>query len=76
VLKEAFPMAQLRHPNIVQLLGVCRDDKHGLMIVLELCEGGSLADYLAKHGPLPPDVRDRSVRVCSTCMIRASSTEI
>ncbi|CEM23315.1 unnamed protein product, partial [Vitrella brassicaformis CCMP3155] len=59
VLKEALPMIQLRHPNIVQLLGICRDDKHGLMIVIELCEGGSLASYLAKNRPLPPDVRDR-----------------
>ncbi|CEM23290.1 unnamed protein product [Vitrella brassicaformis CCMP3155] len=59
VLREALPMIQLRHPNIVQLLGICRHDKHGLMIVIELCEGGSLASYLAKNGPLPPDVRDR-----------------
>ncbi|CEM06993.1 unnamed protein product [Vitrella brassicaformis CCMP3155] len=61
-LIEAEPMLSLRHPNIVRLLGVCADKKHGLMIVTELCEGGSLASYLAKNGPPPPDVRDRFVR--------------
>ncbi|CEM07005.1 unnamed protein product [Vitrella brassicaformis CCMP3155] len=59
VLRKALPMTKLDHPNIVRLLGVCRDDKHGLMTVIELCEGGSLASYLASHGPLPLDVRDK-----------------
>ncbi|CEM06973.1 unnamed protein product [Vitrella brassicaformis CCMP3155] len=62
VLSEAQEMLYLRHPNIVQFLGVCTDAKHGLMIVSELCKGGSLDKYLAKNRPLPPDVRDRFVR--------------
>ncbi|CEL96930.1 unnamed protein product [Vitrella brassicaformis CCMP3155] len=63
VLREVEPMFHLRHPNIVEFLGVCAaDEKHGLMIVTELCECGSLDKYLAKNRPLPPDVRDRFVR--------------
>ncbi|CEL96908.1 unnamed protein product [Vitrella brassicaformis CCMP3155] len=62
VLSEAQEMLCLRHPNVVQFLGVCTDAKHGLMIVSELCKGGSLDKYLAKNRPLPLDVRDRFVR--------------
>ncbi|CEM06972.1 unnamed protein product [Vitrella brassicaformis CCMP3155] len=61
-LSEAQEMQHLRHPNIVQFLGVCMDAKHGLMIVTELCQGGSLDKYLVKNRPLPLDVRDRFVR--------------
>ncbi|CEM30732.1 unnamed protein product [Vitrella brassicaformis CCMP3155] len=63
VLREVEPMQHLRHPNIVEFLGVCAaDKKHGLMIVTELCEGGSLAAYLATNRPLKPEVRDRLIR--------------
>ncbi|CEM06989.1 unnamed protein product [Vitrella brassicaformis CCMP3155] len=62
VLSEAQEMQHLRHPNIVQFLGVCTDGKHGLMIVSELCKGGSLDKYLAKNRRLPLDVRNRFVR--------------
>ncbi|CEM24782.1 unnamed protein product [Vitrella brassicaformis CCMP3155] len=62
ILAEAQEMQHLRHPNIVEFLGVCTHRKYGLVIVTELCEGGSLEQYLAKNRPLKPDVRDKFVR--------------
>ena len=41
-------MARLKHPNIVQLLGVV-DDPPDFYLVLELCSGGSLRSYLDAH---------------------------
>ncbi|CEL98401.1 unnamed protein product [Vitrella brassicaformis CCMP3155] len=62
VLEEFLPMLPLCHPNIVRVHGVCKHDKYGLVIVTELCTGGSLASYLAKHGAPPPERRDRFMR--------------
>lgn len=41
-------MAATRHRNIVQLLGVCFEDKP-LYIVMELCQGGNLKDFLLRN---------------------------
>ena len=47
-MREAAIMVQLRHPNIVSLVGVCTagDPK---MLVMQLCEHGSLLDFLLRH---------------------------
>ncbi|WP_156723002.1 serine/threonine-protein kinase [Streptomyces apocyni] len=50
-LREARTVAQVRHPHVVVLHDVVVDDGHPF-IVMELIEGGSLADRLARHGPL------------------------
>ena len=38
-------MSILNHPNIVKLFGVV-DENHEFFLVMELCDGGSLRDYL------------------------------
>lgn len=43
--KEAGMMASLRHPNIVQFLGICSDPP---CIITEYCDRGSLVDVLKK----------------------------
>lgn len=46
-LEEAETLKEYDHPNIVQLIGVCSSDP--IMIILELCEGGELLDFLRKR---------------------------
>ena len=43
-------MKQLRHPNLVTLLGVCTDVRPYLMI-MEFLKGGSLEEWLPDNGP-------------------------
>lgn len=47
-MREASNMAATKHKNIVQLLGVCFEDKP-LYIVMELCQGGNLKDFLLRN---------------------------
>ncbi|EGD80371.1 hypothetical protein PTSG_10626 [Salpingoeca rosetta] len=46
-LREAQLMSTLKHPNIVQLLGIV--EQPNLMIVQELVPNGSLESYFQKH---------------------------
>ena len=39
----------MQHPNIVRLLDVFGDNNQ-TVIVLELCEGGDLRNFIQKHG--------------------------
>jgi Eph receptor B1 len=47
-LREAALMAPLSHPNVLSLIGVCTSGASKMMIV-QLCENGSLLSYLQKH---------------------------
>ena len=47
-MREAAIMAQLRHPNVVSLVGVCTAGEPK-MLVMQLCEYGSLLKFLQKH---------------------------
>ena len=57
--KELAIMRTLRHPNIIEFLGVCEDDNGELCLVTEFLRNGSLEDVfndLARTGdqlPLP-----------------------
>ncbi len=51
-LKEAAVMKHVRHPNLVQLLGVCTRELP-FFIITEFMENGNLLDYLRG-----PDGRD------------------
>jgi eukaryotic-like serine/threonine-protein kinase len=53
-LREARAVAQLRHPHIIVVHDVVEHDERPY-IVMELIEGGSLADRIAAHGPLDAD---------------------
>src|SRR5919198_2437066 len=51
---EALASAQLTHPNIVNVFDT--GSENGLSyIVMELCEGSTLADVLEREGPLDPE---------------------
>ncbi|XDV28429.1 hypothetical protein PO909_031746, partial [Leuciscus waleckii] len=49
-LAEASVMTQLRHTNLVQLLGVIVEERGSLFIVTEFMTKGSLVDYLRSRG--------------------------
>lgn len=49
---EAQTMALLEHPNIVRVYDVGTEGSHAY-IVMELVEGGSLVDWLERHGAMP-----------------------
>uniref|UniRef100_A0AC34G007 Tyrosine-protein kinase n=1 Tax=Panagrolaimus sp. ES5 TaxID=591445 RepID=A0AC34G007_9BILA len=51
---EARIMRKFNHPNLVQLIGVAPNETP-LMIVLELCPGGSLQSHLKKHPEIKED---------------------
>ncbi|WP_435860423.1 serine/threonine-protein kinase [Streptomyces prasinus] len=50
-LREARALAQLNHPHIIVVHDVVEDDERPY-IVLELIDGGSLADRIAAQGPV------------------------
>ncbi|MHB9859657.1 serine/threonine-protein kinase [Streptomyces sp. YIM S03343] len=50
-LREASAVAQLRHPHIIVVHDVVEQDERPY-IVMELIDGGSLADRIAAHGPV------------------------
>ncbi|WP_432041692.1 serine/threonine-protein kinase [Streptomyces cadmiisoli] len=50
-LREAQALAQLRHPHVIVVHDVVEDDERPC-IVMELIDGGSLADRIAGRGPV------------------------
>jgi serine/threonine protein kinase len=58
IRREAQALAALDHPNVVRLLDVVPDDD-GIVLVLPYLDGGTLADRVHQHGPLPPDEVER-----------------
>ena len=57
IRREVAVGVQLSHPNVITTHGVCLTDS-GLVIILELCEGGSVADLLFGPHANPDDVSD------------------
>lgn len=51
VLREARAVSRLRHPHIIVVHDVVEDGELPYLI-MELIEGGSLADRIAAHGPV------------------------
>jgi len=52
--REARVMARLKHPNIVRVLDIDRDESLNLYyFVMEYIEGETLGQYMRKKGPLP-----------------------
>jgi serine/threonine protein kinase len=50
-LREARAVAQLRHPHIIVVHDVVEQDERPF-IVMELIDGGSLAERISTHGPV------------------------
>ena len=53
-LREARLAARLAHPNVVHVYDVGEDDGRPFM-AMEYVDGETLAELVARHGPLPPD---------------------
>lgn len=51
--REARAMAQLSHPNIVDVYDFSAGNEH-VFLVMELITGGTLRELLAERGPMPP----------------------
>ncbi|MCB9677689.1 MAG: protein kinase [Alphaproteobacteria bacterium] len=51
--QEAATMARLDHPNLVKVFDIS-DDQFTPHIVMELCSGGSIIQWMKKHGAFPP----------------------
>ena len=70
LLAEALLMSQLKHPNIVRLVGLGVVEKDGLdsvCLVMELLPKGSLLDYLRSRGRQAINKKDQltfSIQVC------------
>ena len=62
-LREARTVAQLNHPNIATIYGI---DQQGdtLFIAMELIEGQSLAEVMAKGPMIPTDAVRVAIHVC------------
>ena len=76
--REAQLLAQLNHPSIASIYGL--EESEGVQaLVLELVEGGTLADRI-KHGALPPPrhsaSRGKSPKRCGPLTRKGSSTGI
>ena len=52
-ISEAQSMAHLDHPHIIRVFDVVLDSDLPF-IVMELVPGGSLAQWVERHGPMPP----------------------
>ena len=52
--REVRTTARLSHPNTVEIYDYGRTDDGTFYYVMELLHGLSLADLVARHGPLPP----------------------
>ncbi|MBZ4018610.1 serine/threonine protein kinase [Streptomyces purpurogeneiscleroticus] len=53
MLREARTVAQIKHPNVIVVHDVVMQDERP-WLVMELVDGGSLADRLGSGGPLAP----------------------
>lgn len=63
--REARAMAQLSHPNLVNVHDFGSDGEH-LFLVMELIRGGTLRELLAERGPMPPHAATAVVRAILT----------
>jgi serine/threonine-protein kinase len=63
--REARLAARLAHPNVVRIYDVGEDDDGRPFIAMEYVEGETLAELLARRGPLPAnEVTELGVQVC------------
>jgi serine/threonine-protein kinase len=65
--RECETVAELQHPNTIQVFDFGKTDSGILYIVMEYAEGHSVADDLEKSGPMdPPRVQKILEQVCGS----------
>jgi eukaryotic-like serine/threonine-protein kinase len=63
-LREARLAARLAHPNVVHVYDVGEDDGRPFM-AMEYVDGETLAEHVARRGPLPPDeAAELGIQIC------------
>ncbi len=63
--REARLAARLSHPNVVRIYDVGVDEDERPFIAMEFVDGETLAELLARRGPLPPEeVAGLGVQAC------------
>eukprot|EP00288_Rhodomonas_lens_P017429 CAMPEP_0177693190 /NCGR_PEP_ID=MMETSP0484_2-20121128/2265_1 /TAXON_ID=354590 /ORGANISM="Rhodomonas lens, Strain RHODO" /LENGTH=407 /DNA_ID=CAMNT_0019203979 /DNA_START=28 /DNA_END=1248 /DNA_ORIENTATION=+ len=74
--QEMYIVSQeLRHPNLVQALGICSSESLSCMIVFEYIHGGSLDDVLFKKKRFGKPYRPSKKRSLSWCKQLASALD-
>lgn len=63
--REARAMAQLSHPNLVNVYDFNSEGEH-IFLVMELITGGTLRELLAERGPMPPHAATAVMRAVLT----------
>lgn len=55
-VQEAFALSALRHPNTIRIFdfGYLEDELKTPFFVVEYADGGTLKEFVRKHGPLSP----------------------
>ncbi len=55
-VQEAFALSRLRHPNTIRIFdfGYLEDELATPFFVVEYADGGTLKEFVRKHGPLTP----------------------
>ena len=63
--REARLAARLAHPNVIQIYDVGEDDDGRPFIAMEYVAGETLAELVARRGPLPPnEAAELGVQAC------------
>ena len=70
IQREAEVLTRLDHPNIVELLDVV-DDGDDVTLVMAYLTGGTLADRVARHGPVPADEVERLADALGSALAEA-----
>lgn len=73
--REARSMAQLSHPNLVNVYDFSSSGDHAF-IVMELITGGTLRELLAERGPMPPHAATGVMRGVLTGLAAAHHAEM
>ncbi len=61
---ESRALLALQHPNVIRVVAVGQEG--AAYMVMELAEGGSLADWVARNGPMPPRLAvDVLLEICA-----------
>ncbi len=71
--REARVIARLRHPNVVEVYDYSGEESERAFIVQEFVSGETLAAFLARHGPLIPEVAAMVAAVIARALDHAHS---
>ncbi|MDN8576490.1 protein kinase [Corynebacterium sanguinis] len=73
--REARAMAQLSHPNLVNVYDFSHEGDH-VFLIMELIRGGTLRELLAERGPMPPHAAAAVMRATLTGLSIAHRKEM